>query len=111
MSALDDMIPLAESVLWRWPSGRQIRKVQVIWAAVVSGIGAAWYFERLDWGLLWALAIPAGMAIMRLFTWRKRITELAVTPQWIVISRGLFPKRAELIEKREIGRATRKSVV
>jgi hypothetical protein len=106
MSAHDDMIPLAENVLWRWPSRRQIRKVQVIWTAVVLGIGAAWYFERLDWGLLWALAIPAAMDIMRLFTWRERITALAVTPQWIVTSRGLFPKRAELIDKREIGHAT-----
>ncbi|MBE9557431.1 MAG: hypothetical protein IMF08_11295, partial [Proteobacteria bacterium] len=73
---------------------------------VVLGIGAAWYFERLDWGLLWALAIPSVIFVMRLFALRKCITALAVTPQWIVVSRGLFPKRAELIEKREIGRAT-----
>ncbi len=106
MSALDGLIPLSETVLWRWPDGRPIRKIQLIWAAAVLAVCAAWYFEQLDWGLLWVLAIPAAMDIMRLFTWRDRITALAVTPQWVVISRGLFPKRAELIEKREFGRAT-----
>ena len=102
MSAIDDLIPPGETILWRWPGRISLFTLDLVPVILVPVFAAFWYFGLFDRGVLWLFAVIAVLEARQWFKLRKIVTGIAVTHTSILVSRGQFPRRWERLDKQDI---------
>lgn len=113
MAKLEEHIPLGEELLWRWPEHPSRFSRIFTFIVLFTGIVAAtWIWqegefdEKLVNAVVMGVVFGVGPGLLGALTGRNKISEIAITPRWVVLARGNFIKKFEQIEKKGIFRAT-----